>query len=191
VPDSRAQNAPEPPALLVAVGPVDPSFLEYLALVLPETLPLRFRVHDRALPADAAFDPLRGQWNAARLLAELGSLEDAAGVWRVLGVADVDLYIPILTFVFGLAHLGAKCAVISLHRLYAQFYGLPPDPELLLRRVEKEALHEIGHTLSLRHCPNYACVMHYSNTVEEVDLKTARFCEPCRRAISVRLRAGG
>jgi archaemetzincin len=169
---------------------VDRSFLEYLALVLPESLPLSFRVHERALPADAAFDPVRGQWNAATVLADLGALADAKGSHRVLGVAEVDLFIPILTFVFGLAHLGARDAVISVHRLHNEFYGLPSDPELFLRRVEKEALHELGHTMRLKHCPDYACVMHYSNAVEEVDLKDGRFCPRCRRLISAELSTG-
>jgi archaemetzincin len=166
--------------LLVPVGPVDPAFLDFLALVLPESVGIPFRIHPRALPVDAAYEPLRGQWNAARILEELDRLEEGKEAWRVLGVADLDLFITILTFVFGLAHLGARLALVSLHRLRNEFYGLPPNPELLLARLEKEAMHELGHTARLVHCPDYACVMHFSNAVEEVDLKEARFCPTCR-----------
>jgi archaemetzincin len=179
----RPSGAPasEPAGLIVPIGPVDSTYLDFLALVLPETIGIPFRQAERALPVDHAYDAVRRQWNAARILGGLDAMEEARGARFVLGVAEVDLFIPILTFVFGLAHLGARCALVSLHRLRMEFYGLPPDPELLLARLEKEAVHEIGHTLRLTHCPDYGCVMHYSNAVEEVDLKGAGFCPECRK----------
>ncbi len=78
-----------------------------------------------------------------------------ADSWRMLGVVAVDLYIPILTFVFGEAQMGGPCAVVSAHRLRQELYGLPPDPELFRQRVLKEAVHELGHTLNLTHCDDY------------------------------------
>jgi archaemetzincin len=100
----------------------------------------------------------------------------------VLGVTAQDLFIPILTFVFGEAQLGpgpAAAAVASLHRLRQEFYGLPPDPALARDRLLKEALHELGHTLGLRHCHDYRCVMSSSHAVENIDLKLAEFCPDC------------
>ncbi len=170
-------------AVLVAIGSIDPSPLEFLALALPDAVGLPFRIHPRALPVDSAYEPVRRQWNASIILAELAAAPELGTARRILGVGDVDLFIPILTFVFGLAHLGARVALVSLHRLHAEFYGLPEDPELLLRRLEKEALHELGHTAGLIHCHDYACVMHYSNAVEEVDLKSASFCGSCRQSL--------
>jgi len=185
----RADPAPEGSrreGLIVPVGPVDPSLLEYLALVLPDSLGMPFKIHPRALPADQAYEPLRGQWNAARLLQELEALEDGLPADRVLGVTDLDLAISILTFVFGLAHLGSRASLISLYRLRSEFYGLPKAPDQLLARLEKEALHELGHTYGLTHCPDYACVMHFSNAVEEVDLKEARYCPACAGRLRAR-----
>lgn len=176
---SRSDRSLSGPGLLVPVGPVEASYLEFLSLVLPETTGFPFRISGRPLPADESYDPVRRQWNAGKILAEIDALEEGRTCSRILGVADADLFIPILTFVFGLAHLGAKSAVVSLRRLRPEFYGLPADPELLLSRLEKEAVHELGHTMSLAHCPNFGCVMHYSNVVEEVDLKGAGFCPRC------------
>jgi archaemetzincin len=172
--------------LLVAVGSVDPAHLEYLELVLGESFGLPFRVHDRPISADAAYDPVRRQWNAGKLLQVLDDLPEGRKAKRILGVTEADLFIPILTFVFGLAYLEARAALISIHRLHPEFYGLPAAPDLALRRLEKEALHEIGHTCGLKHCEDRACVMHYSNTAEEVDLKEARYCPVCE----VRARLG-
>jgi archaemetzincin len=180
-PESAGRRTQEPLGLIVPVGPVDPTYLEYLTLVLPESIGLSFRQAERALPVDTAYDAVRRQWSAVQILSGLDALEEGQPARRVLGVAEVDLFIPILTFVFGLAHLGARCALVSLHRLRSEFYGLPADPELILSRLEKEAVHELGHTVHLTHCPDFGCVMHYSNAVEEVDLKSATFCRSCRK----------
>ena len=100
--------------------------------------------------------------------------------WRVLGVTSVDLYIPILTFVFGEAQMGGPCAVVSFHRLMQEFYGLPADPSLLIGRLIKEAVHEVGHTLDLTHCDDYSCAMAPSHAVEWIDLKEWTLCANCQ-----------
>lgn len=97
-----------------------------------------------------------------------------------MGLASCDLYIPVLTFVFGEAQLQGPFAVVSSFRLRQEFYGMPTDPQLLINRVVKECMHELGHTLGIPHCEDYTCVMASSHTVEWIDLKKSRFCESCR-----------
>jgi len=178
------KRPPGPGGLLVPVGPVEREPLEFLRLILPETFGLEFRLHGEPLSADPCHDPLRRQWNAGTLLQEIDEIGRRAGAARVLGVTSFDLFIPILTFVFGLAQLGSRSAVVSLHRLWPEFYGAPADRDLLLRRLEKEVVHELGHTFGLRHCPDHACVMHYGNTVDQIDLKEAAFCPLCAPAVA-------
>jgi archaemetzincin len=89
------------------------------------------------------------------------------------------LFIPIFTFVFGEAQLGGRAALVSVRRLRQEFYGLAPDKAMLYARAEKEVLHELGHTLGLVHCRSFECVMRFSNSIEEVDLKSSDFCESC------------
>jgi archaemetzincin len=103
--------------------------------------------------------------------------------WRILGVTAVDLYIPILTFVFGEAQMGGPCAVVSSYRLRQEFYGLPADKDLLRDRLLKEAVHEIGHTLNLTHCDDYRCAMAPSHAVEWIDLKDSGLCSACEGRI--------
>jgi archaemetzincin len=111
------------------------------------------------------------------------SPEGAGEGARILGVTEMDLFVPVLTFVFGEAQLDGRCAVISLQRLREEFYGLPANPALLRERAVKEAVHELGHTFGLRHCPDWRCVMASTHAVERLDLKSAEFCEGCRRVV--------
>jgi archaemetzincin len=99
--------------------------------------------------------------------------------WRLVGITELDLYIPILTFVFGEAQLSGAGALVSYHRLRQEFYGLPPDADVLANRLLIETVHELGHTLSLTHCHDYRCAMAPAHAVEWIDIKDSGFCEDC------------
>jgi archaemetzincin len=128
---------------------------------------------------ERAYDASRGQYNSTTLLRLL--LQDPTpDSGRVLGVSGVDLFIPVLTYVFGEAQLDGRAAVVSLHRLQPAVYGLPEDPARVAPRRLKEAVHELGHTYGLLHCGDSRCVMSSSTYVEEIDLKGDEFCPACR-----------
>jgi archaemetzincin len=157
--------------------------VEPLARELEERFHLRADVRTPSFDPELAFDSSRGQYHSRVLLGQL--LREAAPAGapdapvRILGVANVDLFIPVLTFVFGEAQLGDRAAVVSAHRLDNRLYGLPPNPHLLFERLVKEAVHELGHTFGLLHCHDARCVMASSTYVEEIDLKGDRFCDRC------------
>ena len=94
-------------------------------------------------------------------------------------MTERDLYIPILTFVFGEAQMGGPAAVVSYHRLMQEFYGLPANLDLLANRLLIESVHELGHTLHLMHCREYRCAMAASHAVEWIDIKDSGFCDEC------------
>jgi archaemetzincin len=104
---------------------------------------------------------------------------------RMLGITDVDLYVPELNFVFGQAYLSSGVAIISLTRLRQEFYGLRPDRRLLQERAFKETIHEIGHTYGLGHCHNPKCIMHFSNSLNDTDIKGTGFCDICRKQLGL------
>jgi archaemetzincin len=157
-------------------------FLDALAARLASVFRLSCRVLSASLDPTPFFDPERGQYWATAILRELANEVEGSAV-RLLGVTEGDLFVPVLTFVFGEAQLGGQCAVVSLHRLREEFYGLPPNPDLLMERTVKEAVHELGHTFGLRHCSDWRCVMASTHSVERLDLKEPQFCPACRRIV--------
>ncbi len=123
-------------------------------------------------------DPRRNQYNSSAIIGWLEQQLPAAAS-KVLAVTGLDLYIPVLTFVFGEARLNGQCAVVSSYRLDNKFYGLPDNRALLQERLVKECIHELGHTYGLSHCHSPECVMQSSTYVEEIDFKSSRFCDMC------------
>jgi archaemetzincin len=158
--------------------PTEPPLLSNLTARLGRIFASTVEVRPPSFDPEQAFDSSRGQYNSTELLAHLLT-EPAADDGRVLGVAGVDLFIPILTYVFGEAQLAGRAAVVSIHRLDNAHYGLPRNDRLLLDRLVKEAGHELGHTFGLVHCGNATCVMRSSTYVEDIDLKSERFCSAC------------
>ena len=128
------------------------------------------------------YDPERQQYHSTKILREMldGLPHDTS---KMIGIIPVDLFIPILTFVFGEAQLGGEVGIVSLARLRQEFYGLPPNQALLQRRLIKEIKHELGHTFGLVHCSLRECVMSVANNIADVDSKGIFFCEGCKELL--------
>ena len=167
---------------LLPIGKLEGGLLTDLASALADVFCVPCEIVRSALDPDFAFHGERQQYHSSEILAHMQSMVTPS-TWRMLGVCGGDLYIPILTFVFGEAQVGGTCAVVSLHRLRQEFYGLPADRKLLRARLLKEAVHELGHTLNLTHCDDYQCVMASSHAVEWIDLKESRLCPDCHARI--------
>ncbi len=159
---------------------VPPGFVEAIAARLSRRLRAACRVVDGAgLAPSAARLPERDQLDADVLLASLLS-RPSDGRAVLVGLTARDIAIPIFTFVFGRARLGARAAVVSLARLDPAFYGLPAEPDLTIRRATDEILHELGHAASLQHCRDASCLMAFAGSVEKADARGSAFCGRCR-----------
>jgi archaemetzincin len=163
---------------IAAVGNVAFPVLNWIESAAADwfAFPIR-RLPPLALP-ETAYDAVRGQYQSVDIMKALAQTAppDTA---RLLGVSEVDLAIPMLSFLFGQAQLEGTVAVISLCRLRQEFYGLPADDELLHQRAVKETLHELGHTFGLTHCREPKCVMSLATHIGLVDQKAEGYCAGC------------
>jgi archaemetzincin len=175
---------------IVPVGPVPERVLQWIENAASEWFPLPVRRLPQLSIPPSAYDERRKQYQSVEIMKMLAqnAPRDAS---RFLGVTEVDLMIPMLSFLFGQAQLDGPIAVVSLCRLRQTFYGLPEDDSLLQERVVKEALHELGHTFGLAHCPDRMCAMSLATHVELVDAKAEQFCERCGLSLVERFASQG
>lgn len=169
---------------IVPIELEDHSYLETLERFVFHTYHLRTKRKEFKINLKDAFDPSRVQYNSSLILRQL-IMKPPLDAEKILGVLDVDLFIPILTFVFGEAQLKGIGAAVSTHRLHNRFYGLPENSEATTDRLLKEAIHELGHTFGLIHCSQPKCVMNSSTYVENIDQKPAELCPLCQKNIKV------
>jgi len=171
--------------MLIPIGNTDKAILEALGHPLEEVFGQRTRIGDSIALTQKSWNQRRDQYLASMLLS---SIPPPRSGDRTLGVVDIDIFAPGLNFVFGQADILGKRALISLQRLRPEFYGLPRDENLFRERALKEAVHELGHTYGLGHCPNPTCVMHFSNSLRDTDLKGWNFCPRCQQKVSKKYR---
>ncbi len=124
-----------------------------------------------------ALDSKRQQYHSTPILEKLAESVPPQTL-KLLAITQVDLFIPILTYVYGEAQLGGKAGIISGFRLQQDISGL--YDEHFFHRMVKEALHELGHTFNLLHCKDRTCIMHYCRSIIDVDRKSDRLCRYCR-----------
>ena len=118
----------------------------------------------------------RKQYQSKALLKMARDKAKAMSDWhtKVLLLTDADIYDTGTLFVAGQAEVNGRAAVVSLARLGTG------DEERFRKRVLKESLHELGHTLGLGHCRDHDCVMFSSRVLADSDVKDHEFCQRCK-----------
>ncbi len=180
-----AVSSSSPVIVLVPIGGTRPQQLEPLIPVVAQTFVAHVRLGPALRLPDLSYHPERRQYLSTRILQDLARVRRPE--WeRALGVADVDLYAPELSFVFGEADPGHGVAVFYMERLRAAT-ETGDGRSLLRRRAATEAVHELGHTYGLAHCRDPRCAMWFSNSLAETDFKGERFCATHSTELSAHL----
>ena len=129
------------------------------------------------------YHPGRRQYDANGILKEVSEISTPGSI-KTMGLFRVDLFIPILTYIFGQAVLNGNTGIVSLFRMKNELYGLPQNNNLLIVRFLKVVIHELGHTFGLIHCQYPNCVMRSSTYVEDIDQKKNFFCKNCQEELN-------
>ena len=170
---------------LVPLGHADRALVEGLRSPLQRVFQTSVTIQEVRFDLSSFYNESRAQFNSTQILQSLQAIyAPPDGKGKLLAVVPHDLFIPILTYVFGEAELGGDVAVVSYYRFQNELYGLPKNKALLTERLRKEAVHELGHAHGLIHCSDQQCVMHTSTYAEDIDLKSTDFCTDCTRSLA-------
>jgi archaemetzincin len=165
------------PITILPFGDISDEVINHIAAIVGRKFERRVAVNPRTPLPPGPYNSARGQYNGSLLLKDLRGIRDGSS-GKLLAVIDVDIFSPGFNFVFGQAILDGCCGVISLTRL-REGIDEPGGEARFYSRVEKEAVHELGHIFGLRHCSTPKCVMYFSSNLADTDRKSADFCEEC------------
>jgi len=160
--------------------------LKFTNLQLLEELKLRLSFHFDSIKVEVpdidieeTYNVQRQQYYSTKIIETVKKLIITSEDY-ILIITEMDLFVPVLTHIYGEAELRGKYSIVSTCRLHEEFYTSERNTELLLERTYKEIMHELGHNFGLLHCKDWQCVMHSSSGIEEVDLKGSLYCDNCK-----------
>ena len=175
-----------PPLLLaldfLTIGLFSKALAEELVAAVSRRVSIPCRLLETALESELPMLPGRSQVDSDFLLKRVETKQaarDATAGTVLVGLTTQDIGTKVFTFAFGRARRNSHAALVSLARLRPEFYGLPPDRNLTVRRTVAEILHEVGHAAGAGHCNDHSCLMHFATNVESADLRGSAFCSSC------------
>lgn len=172
----------KPTIKIITCGQLESKTQRHICNDVERIFGMNVYLHECNVDVSNYYNPARRQYNADMLL-ELLISKSSPEYIRHLSLFQGDLFIPILTYIFGQAVLGGNFAIASLYRLRNELYGLERNDDLMLQRFSKVVVHELGHTFGLIHCLQPVCVMRSSTYVEDLDQKELDFCHACREEL--------
>jgi len=111
-----------PQIVLVSFGGFEKKFLNKLAVAIGAEVNATVLLKEEYIDLNVYFDPSRRQYNGDLLLKKVETMYPDDH--KVIALFNVDLFIPILTYIFGQATLNGNYAVVSAYRLENERYGL-------------------------------------------------------------------
>lgn len=179
--DTQTRHQTYGKVYLLPLTTEDPQLMEALSSTIKDKLGMRVdKLPARTTPRQA-WDASRGQYNAINILSEIDNYAPADAT-RILAIVDDDLYTPNLNFVFSQGLFNYRSAIVSTYRLKQSIFG-EVDHELLIQRTTKTAIKALAFSLGVQSCPDEQCVMHFANSMSELDRKSDEFCPSCTQVL--------
>lgn len=173
--------------ITIAIQPfeqIDQNIIDSIAQNLSEKYGAEVKILETTdLPKTAYYSP-RNRYRADSLITYLKRERNKTHDF-VLGITTKDISTTkgqhIDWGIFGLGYRPGPSCIVSTFRLKTA------DQELFLNRLEKVALHEIGHNLGLPHCnTHHLCVMNDAHgTIKEVDENNHNVCGACKAKLGL------
>lgn len=165
---------------IVPLGDFNIEYIEKTKIYLDEVYKEEVKIMDKITFPEECLNKKRNQYDAICVLEKIKDFKAE----KIIYICDKDLYEGNLNFIFGLAQgIGGKRCIVSISRLKESFYGKKENKELTILRTAKEVVHELGHLKGFKHCPNKKCVMHFSNSLMDTDIKDYKLCDDCKKKI--------
>lgn len=176
---------------LVPIGSVPDETMELTAKALREHAPVDPIIEPRHGFPRHTRSSRPGAYKAIELLGWLDQLA-IPRTGKIMGVTDADIVTPKgkhpIWGILGMGSIDGRCSVISTYRMERKWERGGAPPGLVRERLWKIAIHELGHTLGLDHCPKVGCIMEDGHgTVKTVDRDTA-LCDDCATRFADALR---
>ncbi|MBU0544003.1 MAG: archaemetzincin family Zn-dependent metalloprotease [Proteobacteria bacterium] len=169
---------PEHSIVISPIGNFDPEITDPVKMEIKRIFGFPALIIPVLEDVDFAHDTGRNQYYSTSILKQLEKLAPSFAI-KIIAITKVDLFVPILTHVYGEAQLGGRACVVSTYRLKDQISAQQREA-VFMQRIVKEAIHELGHTFNLRHCKEHVCIMHYCRTELDVDRKSDQLCRYCK-----------
>lgn len=169
--------------VVVPMGEVDFMMVNRLAAELGPVFNRSIDILKGMKMPTEAHNVIRNQYYAMVILAKLERVKSNSRE-NVIAICEEDLYLPDENFVLGHADLVSGTAIVSLYQIRQEFYGLPEDDSKVYPRLFKESMHQMAHIFNLSQCRNARCVNYFSQMMLDIDTKSEKFCDICRRQLT-------
>jgi archaemetzincin len=173
----------QPSIILICFEPFEPDVINWITDDITYAFHYPVKVKNYNPNLSEFYSPGRRQYNANGILRVVSDISPPESI-KTIGLLKADLFIPILTYIFGQATLAGKTAIVSNYRLRNELYGLKQNYFLQIERLRKVVIHELGHTFGFIHCLHSNCVMRSSTYVEDIDQKEINFCSSCQSRLT-------
>ena len=141
---------------ILPIGIYSDRFLEALGMEIEFHFDLPCRLMKSVNLPEHTYNPERLQYRSLQILKQVLDLSPDDAI-KILGLCNVDLYIPIQDFIFGQAQFNGLASMVSMRRLTLGSYEGAANEAVTFHRTLKEVNHELGHAFGLLHCDSPYC----------------------------------